>query len=124
VRQRSVVCAFEGGTATAHFPLSEDDDHAQLIVHGPDSEAAHHVFRDDALTDFLEGAYRGFAAGTAGAVNFALACATTRLLCVARERHAVVPRPDTVPSTAPAPTAVAPTPVPAAGVPQARAGSR
>ncbi|MGM0348058.1 Gfo/Idh/MocA family protein [Streptomyces sp. Adlamb9] len=125
VRQRSVVCAFEGGTATAHFPLSEDDDHAQLIVHGPDSEAGHHVFRDDALTDFLEGAYRGFAAGTAGAVNFALACATARLLCVARERRTVVTRPDTVlPSTAMAPTALAATPVPAPGVPQAHAGSR
>ncbi|SFY49667.1 Gfo/Idh/MocA family oxidoreductase [Streptomyces sp. F-1] len=101
VRQRSVVCEFEGGTATAHFPLSEDDDHAQLVVspsgHGtapaPDgeSEAGHHVFRDDALTDFFECAYRGFASGTAGAANFPLACAATRLLCAARERCAVVP---------------------------------
>ncbi|MEV7502613.1 Gfo/Idh/MocA family oxidoreductase [Streptomyces sp. NPDC093018] len=116
VRQRSVVCEFEGGTATAHFPLSEDDDHAQLLVHGPDSEAEHQVFRDDALTDFLAGAYRGFASGTAGAMNFALACATARLLCVARERCAVVARPDTVPSTAAS--------VPAPGVPQTHAGSR
>ncbi|MEU2356009.1 Gfo/Idh/MocA family oxidoreductase [Streptomyces misionensis] len=101
VRQRSVVCEFEGGTATAHFPLSEDDDHAQLVVspfdHGTAPmadgacEAGHHVFRDDALTDFFECAYRGFASGTAGAANFPLACATTRLLCAAREHCAVVP---------------------------------
>ncbi|MFH8336592.1 Gfo/Idh/MocA family protein [Streptomyces sp. AM6-12] len=98
VRQRSVVCAFEGGTATAHFPLSEDDDHAQLVVEGPDTGPAHHVFRDDALTGFLEDAYRGFATGTAGALNFPLACATARLLCAARERCAVVP-PPRVPQT-------------------------
>ncbi|MEW2620535.1 Gfo/Idh/MocA family oxidoreductase [Streptomyces sp. NPDC048106] len=111
VRQRSVVCEFEGGTATAHFPLSEDDDHAQLLVHGPDAgpEAGHHVFRDDALTDFLEGAYRGFASGTADAANFPLAHATARLLCEAREHCAVVPRPAAVP---------------VATVPRARAGSR
>ncbi|MFF9109954.1 Gfo/Idh/MocA family protein [Streptomyces sp. NPDC014805] len=132
VRQRSVVCAFEGGTVTAHFPLSEDDDHAQLLVvpfdRGPQppgdglpggpgavAGAGHHVFRDDALTAFLEDTYRGFAtggagtaggtgaaqgAGTAGgagaaqgagAAGFPLACAATRLLCAARERSAAVP---------------------------------
>ncbi|MGQ5637662.1 MULTISPECIES: Gfo/Idh/MocA family oxidoreductase [unclassified Streptomyces] len=32
VRQRSVRCEFDAGTVTAHFPLSEDDDHAQLVV--------------------------------------------------------------------------------------------
>ncbi|MEU2925974.1 Gfo/Idh/MocA family oxidoreductase [Streptomyces sp. NPDC007251] len=32
VRQRSVRCEFDTGTVTAHFPLSEDDDHAQLVV--------------------------------------------------------------------------------------------
>lgn len=116
VRQRSVVCAFEGGTATAHFPLSEDDDHAQLVVHGTDAEpeAAHHVFRDDALTDFLAAAYRGFASGTAGAVNFPLACAATRLLCAARAHCAAVPHTTAAPRTA----------VPHAAVPHARAGSR
>ncbi|MGV9889142.1 Gfo/Idh/MocA family protein [Streptomyces sp. NPDC003395] len=113
VRQRSVVCAFEGGTVTAHFPLSEDDDHAQLLVvpfdrgaQPPDglpggpgavAGAGHHVFRDDALTAFLEDTYRGFATGGAGAAQgagaagFPLACAATRLLCAARERSAAVP---------------------------------
>ncbi|MEV5986147.1 Gfo/Idh/MocA family oxidoreductase [Streptomyces sp. NPDC052051] len=99
VRQRSVVCEFERGTATAHFPLSEDDDHAQLVVASldhatappPDGEydAGHHVFRDDALTAFFEGAYRDFTSGTPNAANFPLACATARLLCTAREHCAV-----------------------------------
>ncbi|MCN9242339.1 Gfo/Idh/MocA family oxidoreductase [Streptomyces sp. RY43-2] len=89
VRQRSVVCEFERSTATAHFPLSEDDDHAQLVVAG-ECDAGHHVFRDDALTAFFEGAYRDFASGTANAGNFPLACATARLLCAAREHCAVV----------------------------------
>ncbi|MFJ6662449.1 Gfo/Idh/MocA family protein [Streptomyces sp. NPDC091383] len=135
VRQRSVVCAFEGGTATAHFPLSEDDDHAQLIVQRADAEVEHHVFRDDALTDFLEGAYRGFASGTAGAMSFALACATARLLCAARAGCAVGARPgdmvrlgDVAPPGAVAPAspphAVTPPSPSPAGVPQARAGSR
>jgi hypothetical protein len=107
VRQRSVVCEFEGGTATAHFPLSEDDDHAQFTVAPFDRgtappptgvldadgapEARHQVFRDDALTDFLDAAYRGFVSGAAGAGNFPLACATTRLLCTAREHCAATP---------------------------------
>ncbi|MEU1000155.1 Gfo/Idh/MocA family protein [Streptomyces tibetensis] len=105
VRQRSVVCEFEGGTATAHFPLSEDDDHAQLVIAPFDGGTAappagildadgvpgigHHVFRDDALTDFLDGAYRGFVSGAGGVGNFPLACATARLLCAAREHCAV-----------------------------------
>ena len=106
VRRRSVVCEFEEGTATAHFPLSEDDDHAQLVVAPfdggapapagvPDTDAVpgagHHIFRDDALTDFLEGVYRDFASGTADAGNFPLACGTARLLCAAREHCTVTP---------------------------------
>ncbi|MFF6878157.1 Gfo/Idh/MocA family protein [Streptomyces sp. NPDC012474] len=121
VRQRSVVCEFDGGTATAHFPLSEDDDHAQLVVapfgrgtaapptgvldadgvpgighHALDTDGmpgiGHHVFRDDALTAFLDDVYRGFSSGAGGVGNFPLACATTRLLCAAREHCAVTPR--------------------------------
>ncbi|MFF0461868.1 Gfo/Idh/MocA family protein [Streptomyces mexicanus] len=135
VRQRSVVCEFDGGTATAHFPLSEDDDHAQMVVtpfdgdapppvggdaHPPSGGDTHppcggdprlpfgggvpapagvpaaedaygpgrHVFRDDALTDFLAAAYRGFAAEEADTANFSLACATARLLCEARDHCA------------------------------------
>jgi hypothetical protein len=107
VRRRSVVCEFDGGTATAHFPLSEDDDHAQLVVDPFDSGTAapppgvldgdgvpgngHHVFRDDALTDFLDVAYRGFSSDAGGVGNFPLACATARLLCAAREHCAVTP---------------------------------
>ncbi|MFF6783090.1 Gfo/Idh/MocA family oxidoreductase [Streptomyces sp. NPDC012510] len=107
VRQRSVVCEFDGGTATGHFPLSEDDDHAQLVITptGGDTPAAptgahatggvpgpgRQVFRDDALTDFLEGAYRGFLAEAPDATGFALACETARLLCAARDHCAAAP---------------------------------
>ncbi|MFE6623869.1 Gfo/Idh/MocA family protein [Streptomyces sp. NPDC057740] len=107
VRQRSVVCEFDGGTATGHFPLSEDDDHAQLVITpvGGDAPATttvanatggvpgpgHQVFRDDALTDFLEGAYRGFLSEAPDATGFTLACETARLLCAAREHCAAAP---------------------------------
>ncbi|POX49315.1 hypothetical protein C3489_25060 [Streptomyces sp. Ru71] len=109
VRQRSVVCEFDGGTVTGHFPLSEDDDHAQLVVAPagrvpapatatpaappppatPTGDAAgRQVFRDDALTGFLEGAYRGFRSGDTDTAGFSLACATARLLCAARDHCA------------------------------------
>ncbi|MEU0895585.1 Gfo/Idh/MocA family oxidoreductase [Streptomyces massasporeus] len=107
VRQRSVVCEFDGGTATGHFPLSEDDDHAQLVITpaGGDAPAAptgaaatagvpgpgRQVFRDDALTDFLEGAYRGFLSEAPDAAGFSLACETARLLCAAREHCDAAP---------------------------------
>ncbi|MEU7719539.1 Gfo/Idh/MocA family oxidoreductase [Streptomyces tibetensis] len=107
VRQRSVVCEFDGGTATGHFPLSEDDDHAQLVItpvgtDAPEAPAgapatggvpgpAREVFRDDALTDFLEGAYRGFLSEAPDAAGFSLACETARLLCTAREHCAAAP---------------------------------
>lgn len=109
VRQRSVVCEFEDGTATGHFPLSEDDDHAQLVITPVGSGApavptgapttdgvpgpGRQVFRDDALTDFLEGAYRGFLSEAPDAAGFSLACATARLLCAARE-HCAAASPD------------------------------
>lgn len=105
VRQRSVLCEFEVGRATGHFPLSEDDDHAQLVI-TPDTPTAdgvpapygtpaadRYVFRDDALTDFMESAYREFHSGTPDTAGFALACLTASLLCEAR---------DTVAPTAPA----------------------
>lgn len=107
VRQRSVVCEFDGGRATAHFPLSEDDDHAQLVITPagripaqppgvPPSAgdgvpaAGRHVFRDDALTDFMEAAYRGFLSGSEDTAGFSLARATARLLCAARD-HCAAP---------------------------------
>ncbi|MEU5362359.1 Gfo/Idh/MocA family oxidoreductase [Streptomyces sp. NPDC005925] len=114
VRQRSVVCEFDGGTATGHFPLGEDDDHAQLVIHPaepagrmnpPDSGGpwtGRHVFRDDALTGFMTGAYRDFLSepvllpapvrpGPVDTADFALACATARLLCAAREATTAAP---------------------------------
>ncbi|GGL61533.1 hypothetical protein GCM10010129_01360 [Streptomyces fumigatiscleroticus] len=81
VRQRSITLRFEHGTATGHYPLSEHDDHAQLVVTG--GLAAHQVFRDDALTAFLRRVYRDFADGPRAAL--APHCAAVRLLCAAKD---------------------------------------
>lgn len=86
VRQRTVLLHFRDGTVTAHYPLSEEDDHAQLIL--PDSTPAPLTFRDDALSTFFRRTYEDFAAGrTAGrsVSDFSLACETARLLCTAGE---------------------------------------
>ncbi|MFI6348197.1 Gfo/Idh/MocA family oxidoreductase [Streptomyces sp. NPDC050560] len=132
VRQRRVHCVFDHGTATAHFPVAEDDHHAQLALmagsppgpvhvpgraadfgpldrphpasHGPAGttgvHTSRHVLYDDALTDFLEHAYRAFRTGTEAAAapcDFASAHRAARLLCEARD-HCV-----TAPGPAPAP---------------------
>ncbi|WP_053913867.1 Gfo/Idh/MocA family oxidoreductase [Streptomyces sp. SCSIO 75703] len=52
VRERSVTLTFARAAVTAHFPLSADDDHAQLVT-GRGRE----VFRDDALAAFLTRTY-------------------------------------------------------------------
>lgn len=80
VRQRSIRLEFEQGSATGHYPLSEDDDHAQLITGGD-----RHVFRDDALSRFLHQTYRTFQAGE-GNDDFALHCSALRLLSQAKDR--------------------------------------
>ncbi|MEU9184377.1 Gfo/Idh/MocA family oxidoreductase [Streptomyces sp. NPDC048484] len=98
VRQRSVTLHFEHGSATGHYPLSEHDDHAQLLTTGdrPDRQ----VFRDDALTAFVRRAYRDFAGGPRA--DLAPHCAVVRLLSDAKDHcgaadHA---RPtDTLPDT-------------------------
>lgn len=59
VRERRVVCGFDGGTAVGHFAVSCADEYAQLRVVAGGSRA-HEVFRDDSLTAFLARAYRHF----------------------------------------------------------------
>jgi predicted dehydrogenase len=59
VRRRRVVLRLERASVTAHFPVSEEDDHAQLSAGGE-----HEVFADDALAAFLADAYDYFAGTT------------------------------------------------------------
>ncbi|WP_181860974.1 hypothetical protein [Streptomyces diacarni] len=80
VQQRSVTLRFTEGTATAHYPISERDDHAQLILSG--AVPAHHTFRDEALSPFLRRTYQRYAQGPAD--DFALHHAVARLLCQAK----------------------------------------
>ena len=79
VRERSITLEFEHGRVTGHYPLSDDDDHAQLIVDGAEPE----VFPDDALTAFMLRAYRDFAAGRT-AEHFGLHGDVVRLMTAAK----------------------------------------
>jgi predicted dehydrogenase len=67
VQRRSITLTFRHGRAIGHYPLSENDDHAQLMIHGAGHRRqavhAHHVFRDDALTTFMRRTYREFTEG-------------------------------------------------------------
>ncbi|WP_413759941.1 hypothetical protein [Streptomyces sp. MMBL 11-3] len=81
VRQRSITLHFEHGSATGHYPLSEHDDHAQLVISG--ARPGHQVFRDDALTAFVRRAYRGFADGPRA--DLEPHCAVVRLLSDAKD---------------------------------------
>lgn len=81
VRRRSVTLRFTQGTATAHYPISENDDHAQLILTGV--VRRHRVFRDDALTTFVRRTYQRFAEGEP--TDFPLHHRVARLLCDAKK---------------------------------------
>lgn len=83
VRQRTATLRFRDGEVTAHYPLSEEDDHAQLAL--PGDPYGPRSFRDDALSAFVRRTYEEFAADR-HSPDFAVACETTRLLCDARER--------------------------------------
>jgi predicted dehydrogenase len=82
VRRRSLTLRFTHGTATAHYPISETDDHAQLVLTG--AVDGHRIFRDDALTVFMRRTYQRFAEGREA--DFALHHQVARLLCEARNR--------------------------------------
>jgi predicted dehydrogenase len=85
VQQRSITLHFERGVATGHYPLSERDDHAQLVISGEGNDGnGRRVFRDDALGTFLRRAYRRLRDGRRA--DFAPQLAVARLLCEAKER--------------------------------------
>ena len=83
VRQRRVALEFTGGRATGHYPVSEQDDHAQLSTGDGRAE----VFRDDALTAFVARTYRRFRE-SGGDDRFALHGDVVRLIAEAKSRSA------------------------------------
>ncbi|MEU6129022.1 Gfo/Idh/MocA family oxidoreductase [Saccharopolyspora sp. NPDC047091] len=98
VRERSVELSFERGRAVGHYPLSDQDHHAQLTVHGADVQRADEqqadeqrsVFPDDALTEFTLRTYRRFKAigpetESAATGHFAIHRDVVRLLWAAKQ---------------------------------------
>lgn len=81
VRQRQVALEFTEGRATGHYPVSEQDDHAQLSAGNGEAE----VFRDDALTAFVLRTYRRFH-DSAVDDRFALHGDVVRLIAEAKRR--------------------------------------
>ena len=81
MRQRRVALEFTDGRATGHYPVSEQDDHAQLSAGDGNAE----VFRDDALTTFVLRTYRRFHE-SAGDDRFALHGDVVRLIAEAKQR--------------------------------------
>ncbi|MER5388825.1 Gfo/Idh/MocA family oxidoreductase [Saccharopolyspora sp. NPDC002686] len=85
VQQRRIVLEFTGGQVTGHYPISDQDDHAQLVVDGQ-----RHIFRDDALTRFVLRAYRHFRTPSAGGhPTLQVHRDVVRLLAEAKQRCAL-----------------------------------
>ncbi|GAB3300005.1 Gfo/Idh/MocA family protein [Parasphingorhabdus pacifica] len=82
VQERRITLDFTGGRATGHYPISAQDEHAQLVVDGE-----RQVFADDALTRFMTRAYRHFHRSPRGDHGtFDLHCEITRLVADAKQR--------------------------------------
>ncbi|MGH3757028.1 oxidoreductase [Actinophytocola sp.] len=91
VRERRVTLRFEQGTATGHYAIGADDDHAQLAV-STGGGFEHAVLPDDSLGTFLLDAYRGFAEpGDVRPADLELAAEVVRVLTAAKS-HAGVER--------------------------------
>lgn len=85
VRARRITMRFTHGTVTGHYPVSAEDDMAQLVVR-TGNERRHTAFRDDALGAFLLDAYRRFERpGDPGADDLDVAVHVVRLLTTAKE---------------------------------------
>ncbi|MFC6063351.1 hypothetical protein [Streptomyces ochraceiscleroticus] len=93
VQQRSITMRFEQATVVGHYPLSEQDDHAQLVL--PDDPHRPRVFRDDALTAFIRQTYEDFAAGRRH--DATLPYDVVRLLCAAKDHCLAAEGPTTAP---------------------------
>ncbi|GAA1760385.1 hypothetical protein GCM10009834_17420 [Streptomonospora arabica] len=84
-RERRITLEFERGTLVGHYPCSEDDDTSQLRAATEDG-SLHLVFHDDALADFVLGAYEHFAGLRRPPVEdaFGLQVRAVRLLSAAK----------------------------------------
>lgn len=80
-RVRRIRLEFEAGRAIGDFPVSADDEYAQLEVTG----AGREVLRDDSLSRSFEQTYRTFASGGTGA-DYPTNLRVAVLLCDAKER--------------------------------------
>ena len=85
IRERSISLSLDHGIVTGHYPLSAEDDHAQLEVVSP-HRIEREVFRDDALTAFFLRTYRAFRDGLPTGLDVHERAA--RLLIEAKERCA------------------------------------
>ncbi|MBB4966108.1 Gfo/Idh/MocA family protein [Saccharothrix violaceirubra] len=84
VRERRVTVEFEKGTAVGHFPVSDDDDHAQLTVTA-NGRREHSVLRDDALAEWMVQTYSRFhSPSDQHARHFSFATDVVQLLAVAK----------------------------------------
>jgi predicted dehydrogenase len=85
VKQRQITLEFDRGQAIGHYPISESDDHAHLLIRG--ESPSREVFRDDALTSFMVRTYRHFqSAGCDDHGTFDLHCQVVELITAAK-RH-------------------------------------
>ncbi|MFM9368604.1 Gfo/Idh/MocA family oxidoreductase [Streptomyces sp. Da 82-17] len=64
-RRRITVHTADGTRLVGHYPVAQDDDIAQLDVHGPDGHVRE-LLADDALSRCLTHAYRAFADDDSG----------------------------------------------------------
>lgn len=87
VQRRSVELTFTDGRVIGHYPISENDDHAQLIT--PDSRVE--IFRDDALTAFVVRTYRRFRDQPTGD-TFTAHSEVLRLIAAAKHRSTEHPQ--------------------------------
>ena len=83
VQERRITLEFTRGSATGHFPISDRDDHAQLVI-GDQRE----IFRDDALTEFAVRTYRHFHHGCGPGRDLDLHCRAVRLVADAKKHCA------------------------------------
>lgn len=83
VQERRIALEFTRGSATGHYPISDRDDHAQLVVGGQ-----REIFRDDALTGFVLRAYRHFQHTPGHGAEFERQCEVVRLVSEAKQHCA------------------------------------
>ena len=94
VRERSIRLAFEGGHATGHYPVSQDDSYAQLTIRTSRERVVTSVFEDASLDSFFTYVYQRFRDGADLVPDFELNVEVVSLLsdakalCAQHSQHA------------------------------------